>query len=104
MKKATFFVVGGIVLIVSIFLISFYSWNYFNTRKPKLDLNTLEIVLSDEGNVNLTEQTPLDDSFIRINFKVDKDTVGDSGVLNTIKLGKKHNVAEITKAVFKSLY
>lgn len=39
---------------------------------------------------------------ITVTFKIDKDSVGDSGVLNTIKLGKKHNVAEITK--FTSYY
>ena len=39
---------------------------------------------------------------ISVTFKVDKDAVGDSGVLNTIKLGKKHNVAEVTK--FTSFY
>ncbi len=62
MKKGLFLLVGGIILIVSIFLISFYSWNFFNKRKPNVDLNTLEIVLSDEGSVNLENQTPVDDT------------------------------------------
>lgn len=61
MKKGLFLLVGGIVLIVSIFLISFYSWNYFNKREPKVNLNTLEIVLSDDGNVDLKDQTPVND-------------------------------------------
>ena len=39
---------------------------------------------------------------ITVTFKVDKDSIGDSGVLNTIKLGEKHNVAEVTK--FTSYY
>ena len=39
---------------------------------------------------------------ISVTFKVDKDSIGDSGVLNVIKLGKKHNVAEVTK--FTSYY
>lgn len=63
MKKGLFLLVGGIILVVSIFLISFYSWDYFNrNRKPKVDLNNLEIILSDEGSVNLKEQTPVDDT------------------------------------------
>lgn len=61
MKKGLFLLVGGIVLIVSIFLIFFYSWNYFNKREPKVNLNTLEIVLSDDGNVDLKDQTPVND-------------------------------------------
>ena len=39
---------------------------------------------------------------ITVTFKIGKDSVGESGVLNAIKLGKKHNVAEITK--FTSYY
>ncbi|MBR1539675.1 MAG: hypothetical protein IJ629_00550 [Clostridia bacterium] len=39
---------------------------------------------------------------ITVTFKIEKDAIGDSGVLNTIKLGKKHNVAEVTK--FTSYY
>lgn len=61
MKKNLFLIIGGIVLIVSIFLISYYSLTFFNKRKPKVDLGTLEIVLSDEGNVKLNEQTPISD-------------------------------------------
>jgi len=43
-----------------------------------------------------------DKASITVTFKVEKDNVGESGVLNTIKLGKKHNVAEVTK--FTSYY
>ena len=58
MKRIVVLVTSAIVLVVAVFLIAFYSWDYFNTRKPKTELNTLEIVLSDEGNVNLSEQSP----------------------------------------------
>ena len=61
MKRGLFFVVGGVVLLVSIFLLSYYSFLFFNTRKPSVDVNTLEIVLSDDGKVNLQEQQPLSD-------------------------------------------
>lgn len=39
---------------------------------------------------------------ITVTFKVEKDAIGDSGVLDTIKLGKKHNVSEVTR--FTSYY
>ena len=74
MKKWLLLLISGIVLVVAIFLITFYSWGYFNQRKPKVDLNTLEIVLSDDGEVNLKEQTPTEDNksddIIPYNFKV----------------------------------
>lgn len=59
MKKGLFFVVGGIVLLVAIFLLSYYSFLYFNNRKPAVSINTLEIELNDSGKVNLEEQQPL---------------------------------------------
>lgn len=62
MKKGLFLAVGGVALMLAIFFISYYSFMYFNKRQPKIDVNTLEIVLNDEGNVNLTEQSPMDDS------------------------------------------
>lgn len=62
MKKGLFLAVGGVVLMLAIFFIAYYSFMYFNKRQPKIDVNTLEIVLNDEGNVNLTEQSPMDDS------------------------------------------
>ena len=43
-----------------------------------------------------------DKASMTVTFKIDKDAVGESGVLNAIKLGQKHNVAEITK--FTSYY
>ena len=61
MKKGLFFVVGGIVLLVAIFLLSYYSFLYFNNRKPIVSVNTLEIELNDSGKVNLEEQQPLSD-------------------------------------------
>lgn len=61
MKKGLFFVVGGIVLLVAIFLLSYYSFLYFNNRKPIVSVNTLEIELKDSGKVNLEEQQPLSD-------------------------------------------
>ncbi len=74
MKRGLFFVVGGVVLLVSIFLLSYYSFLFFNTRKPSVDVNTLEIVLSDDGKVNLQEQQPLSSdqisSVIPYNFAV----------------------------------
>lgn len=39
---------------------------------------------------------------ITATFKITKDSIGESGVFNTIKLGEKHNVAEVTK--FTSYY
>ncbi len=39
---------------------------------------------------------------ISVTFKVTKDNVGASGILNAVKLGEKHNVAEITS--FTSYY
>lgn len=65
MKRAIILLISGIVLIISIFLIAFYSWSYFNLRKPKVDLSTLEIVLSDTGKINLTEQAPTADSEVK---------------------------------------
>ena len=62
MKKGLFLAVGGVALMLAIFFIAYYSFMYFNKRQPKIDVNTLEIVLNDEGNVNLTEQSPMDDS------------------------------------------
>lgn len=62
MEKIIFIFIGAIVLTVSIFLISFYSWNFFDKRKPNHNLTNLEIVLSDEGKVDLTEQTPINNS------------------------------------------
>lgn len=62
MKKGLFLAVGGVALMLAIFFIAYYSFMYFNKRQPKIDVNTLEIVLNDEGNVNLTEQSPIDDS------------------------------------------
>ena len=74
MKRGLFFVVGGVVLLVSIFLLSYYSFLFFNTRKPSVDVHTLEIVLSDDGKVNLQEQQPLSDdqisSVVPYNFTV----------------------------------
>lgn len=64
MKKNIFFIIGGITLIVAIFLIAYYSFMYFNKKQPKIDVNTLEIILSDEGNINLSEQSPTDDNQI----------------------------------------
>ncbi len=78
MKKNTFFVVGGIILIVAIFLISYYSFMFFNSRQNKIDLSTLEISFSDNGNVNLTEQSPIDDTEID-NIKPYKFKVKNNG-------------------------
>lgn len=62
MKKGVFFVIGGIILLIAIFLISYYSFLFFNSKQPKVDVNTLEIVLSDEGNIELNEQQPIDNN------------------------------------------
>ena len=62
MKKGLFFVIGGICLIVSIFLISYYSFQFFSDKQQKIDVSTIEISLSDEGKVNLIEQSPINDS------------------------------------------
>lgn len=62
MEKILFIFVGAIVLTVSIFLLSFYSWNFFDKRKPNNNLTNLEIVLSDDGKVDLTEQTPINNN------------------------------------------
>lgn len=64
MKKNLFFIIGGVSLIVAIFLLAYYSFMYFNKKQPKIDVNTLEIVLSDEGKINLSEQSPTDNSQI----------------------------------------
>lgn len=61
MKKGLFLLVGGISLMIAIFLISYYSFMYFNKNQPKIDVNTLEIVLSDDGKINLSEQSPIND-------------------------------------------
>ena len=59
MKRGMFLLVGGIVLLTSIFLLTYYSFSFFNKRQPKkIDVNTLEIVLSDQGNVNLVDESP----------------------------------------------
>ncbi len=63
MKKGMFLFVGGVVLLTAIFLLTYYSFSFFNKRQPKkVDVNTLEIVLSDQGNVNLVDQSPKSDS------------------------------------------
>ena len=61
-KKGAFFAIGGIVLIVAILLVVYYSFLYFNKKQPDIDINTLEVVLSNQGKINLTEQSPIDDS------------------------------------------
>ncbi|MDO5002609.1 MAG: hypothetical protein Q4E39_00050 [bacterium] len=78
MKRGLFFIIGGIVLLISIFLLSYYSFLYFNSRKPKVDVNTLEIALSDSGNVNLTDQQPISDNKID-NIKPYSFTIKNKG-------------------------
>lgn len=78
MKKNLFFIIGGITLIIAIFLISYYSFMYFNQKQPKIDVNTLEIVLSDEGKINLSEQSPIDNSQVST-VKPYKFTVKNNG-------------------------
>ena len=74
MKKSVFFLVGAILLAVSIFLLSYYSFTYFNNRRPQVDVNNLEVVFSDDGKLNLNEQVPTDDNQIdnitSYNFKI----------------------------------
>lgn len=62
MKRGLFFAIGGIVLLVSIFLISYYSFLFFNSRKPKININTLEISFDDFGKVKLNDQEPINDN------------------------------------------
>lgn len=62
MKKNLFFVIGAVILVCAIFLIAYNSYLYFNSKKPKVEVNTLEIVLDDYGKINLNEQIPIDDS------------------------------------------
>lgn len=83
MKKGLFLAIGGITLIVAIFLIAYYSFMYFSERQPKMEINTLEIVLSDEGKVNLTEQSPIDDSQSNT-IEPYKFTVKNNGETTTI--------------------
>lgn len=62
MKRTMILLLSGIVLVVSIFLISFYSWEYFNKRKPNLSGSKLEIVLSDDQELDLADQAPVDNN------------------------------------------
>lgn len=87
MKRMLILLVTGVVLAVAIFLIAFYSWGYFNKRKPNVSNDGLNIVLSDNQSLDLTEQSPVDSSSINnvtpyvFSVKNDSTSVGKFEIL-----------------------
>lgn len=57
MNKRLFLVVGGIILLLFIIALSYFSFQYF--RNKDVIVNTIEIVVDDDGNkVNMEKQVP----------------------------------------------
>ncbi len=63
MNRRLFLVLGGVILLLAIVALSYFSFQYF--RNKDVIVNTLEIVVDDDGNkVNMEKQVPINDEDI----------------------------------------
>lgn len=88
-KKISNLLIIGIILIILIGIITVCSKNFFDKRKPNVEKNELETVRSGDKELNLTEQTSIDDKS------------SSSITPYTFKIENKGNTKEIYEIVYE---